>query len=152
MNRAYDLAPPLIRFFLFYHLHEKTALQSAYEVLNSIAKVNAHLLSEDQQKALIVQAAESWLAKKRKIKQGTLVNVEDFRFESSQKIELGPWREFKRISESEEFSAVLWTLILGFPARQVAAGLHTTEGTVKLRVSRGLKKLGRLHGTGTAQA
>lgn len=152
MNQVYDLAPPLVRFFLFYHLHEKTALQSAYEVLSSISKVNTPALTQDQQQALIVQAAESWLAKKRKVKQGTLVNVEDFRFESSQKIELGPWREFKRIAESEEFSAVLWTLILEFPARQVAAGLNTTEGTIKLRISRGLKKLGRLHGTGTAQA
>lgn len=150
MNQSYDLAPPLIRFFLFYHLHEKTAVQSAYEVLHSISRVDVKSLSADQKQALIVQAAEAWLAKKRKIKQGMLINVEDFRFESSQKIELGPWREFKRVAETEEFSAVLWTLILEFPARHVAAGLNTTEGTVKLRISRGLKKLGRLHGTGAA--
>lgn len=150
MNRAYDLAPPLIRFFLFYHLHEKTAMQAAYEVLNSISKADADKLTIDQQQSLIVRAVETWLAKKRKSKQNTLVNVEDFRFESSKKVELGPWREFKRLAESEEFSAVLWTLILEFPADRVAAGLNTTEGTVKLRVSRGLKKLGRLHGTGTA--
>lgn len=149
MEQAYDLAPPLIRFFLFYHLHEKTALQSAYEVLRTISKTEAEKLNPDQQQALIVKAAEVWLTKKRKAK-AVPVNVEDFRFEASGKVELGPWREFKRISESEEFSAVLWTLILGFPAARVAAGLRTTEGTIKLRVSRGLKKLGRLHGTGTA--
>lgn len=150
MEQAYDLAPPLIRFFLFYHLHEKTALQSAYEVLHSINKVEAEKLSPDEQQALIVHAAEDWLAKKRKAKGAAPIHVEDFRFESSRKVELGPWREFKRVAESEEFSAILWTLILEFPASRVAAGLETTEGTIKLRVSRGLKKLGRLHGTGTA--
>lgn len=150
MEQAYDLAPPLIRFFLFYHLHEKTALMSAYEVLRTISKVEAEKLSPNEQQALIVKAAESWLSKKRRSKAATPINVEDFRFESSKKIELGPWREFKRIAESEEFSAILWTLILEFPAARVAAGLGTTEGTIKLRVSRGLKKLGRLHGTGTA--
>jgi len=150
MEQAYDLAPPLIRFFLFYHLHEKTALYSAYEVLRTISKTDAEKLSADQQQALIVQAAEDWLSKKRKAKGATPINVEDFRFESSSKVELGPWREFKRVAENEEFSAILWTLILEFPASRVAAGLRTTEGTIKLRVSRGLKKLGRLHGTGTA--
>lgn len=54
------------------------------------------------------------------------------------------WQEFHKRADSAEFEAVLWSQVLGFSDEEVAEGLGVTEGTVRHRVSRGLRELGRL--------
>lgn len=59
-------------------------------------------------------------------------------------IDLGPWREFSKNSELENVLAVLWSNILNITDEQIAKGLGVTEGTVRYRVSRGLRELGKI--------
>ena len=54
------------------------------------------------------------------------------------------WMEFRKRADSAEFEAVLWSSVLGFTDEEVAAGLGVTEGTIRHRVSRGLREFGRL--------
>ena len=57
-------------------------------------------------------------------------------------VQLSSWRDFKRSSSEEEFLTVLWTKVLEIPQEKVAEGLGVTVGTVRYRLSCGLKKLG----------
>ncbi len=56
--------------------------------------------------------------------------------------DVGPWREFRRMAEDDEFLAVLWSQIIGLKINAISQGLGTTDGTVKHRISRGLRYLG----------
>jgi hypothetical protein len=66
---------------------------------------------------------------------GRLQMLEDIR------LDLSAWREFKVRADEEEFLAVLLTEVMGLNIKIVAEALNTSEGTIKHRVSRGLKAL-----------
>lgn len=70
------------------------------------------------------------------------ISNEEFSLLRNDFVDVGPWREFRRLADENEFLAVLWTQVLGFDDAIVAQGLNTTSGTVRHRVSRGLRYLG----------
>ena len=59
-------------------------------------------------------------------------------------ISLGAWMEFRRDSDPDELFALLCTRVLGVPDADVAAGIGATEGTVRHRVARALRRLGNV--------
>lgn len=59
-------------------------------------------------------------------------------------IDLGPWKQFQKNSENEEFLAVIWSRILGLSDEDISEGLGVTTGTVRHRVGRGLRVLGSM--------
>lgn len=58
-------------------------------------------------------------------------------------LHIDQWREFQKRGDTAEIEAVLWSQVLGFTDQEIADGLGITEGTVRHRVSRGLRELGR---------
>ena len=65
-------------------------------------------------------------------------------FNPPMELNIQPWREFKKRADSAEFETVLWSQVLGFSDSDVAQGFGVTEGTVRHRVNRGLRALGKL--------
>ncbi len=61
-----------------------------------------------------------------------------------EEIDLGPWKEFQKISPEEEFLAMIWSQILKISDEDVAVGLGISVGTLRYRVGKGLKRLGSL--------
>jgi hypothetical protein len=59
-------------------------------------------------------------------------------------IDMGPWREFRKRVGQDEFLAVLWTQVLQIPEVEVMAALKISQGTLKYRLSRGLRQLGEM--------
>lgn len=59
-------------------------------------------------------------------------------------LDLGLWRQFLKEAESEEFLCVLWSKVLKMSDLEIAKGLNVSTGTVRHRVSRGLRLLGSL--------
>jgi hypothetical protein len=90
-------------------------------------------------KSDLIPIAQKML-KKTKAKPGT--GSDDFILPKN--LDLAAWMEFKKRSDSAEYETVLWSRILGFSDEDVATGLGVTEGTVRHRVNRGLRDLGRL--------
>lgn len=58
-------------------------------------------------------------------------------------LKLDAWTEFKKRSDNAEYETVLWSQVLGFSDSDIAAGLGVTEGTIRHRLSRGMRMLGR---------
>lgn len=56
--------------------------------------------------------------------------------------DLSPWASFRRKADRDEFAAVLFLKVLKVPAGAVARALGVTEGTLNLRLARGLRALG----------
>jgi hypothetical protein len=56
--------------------------------------------------------------------------------------DLSPWASFRRKADRDEFAAVLFLKVLKIPVDIVAQALNVTEGTLRLRLSRGLRALG----------
>jgi hypothetical protein len=67
-------------------------------------------------------------------------------------LDMGPWREFQKTSDSDELLAVVWSQILGFTDEEISRGLGITVGTVRYRVGNGLRKLGSVTWEGAAGA
>jgi hypothetical protein len=61
----------------------------------------------------------------------------------------GPWFEFRKAAEQSDFLAVLYAKVLQVDEATIAAGLGVPLGTVRHRLGRGLKTLGRIcHSSG----
>lgn len=58
-------------------------------------------------------------------------------------IDLSPWRDFVRHAPDEETLSLLWVQVLNLPIKAVAAALDVTEGTIRHRLSRAIRKLAR---------
>lgn len=56
----------------------------------------------------------------------------------------GPWFEFQKIADEKDFVAVLYSKILTLPDEEIATGLGVSVGSIRYRVSNGLKNLGRI--------
>jgi DNA-binding CsgD family transcriptional regulator len=56
--------------------------------------------------------------------------------------DLSPWKEFQKSVAEEELLALIWSRILKIKESEISEALGITEGTVRYRVGRGLRKLG----------
>lgn len=59
-----------------------------------------------------------------------------------EEFDLAIWVSFMSNADLEEVEAVLLSRILAFSDSEIAEGLDVTEGTVRYRVGRGLRRLG----------
>ncbi|KHD88480.1 MAG: hypothetical protein OM95_08170 [Bdellovibrio sp. ArHS] len=70
--------------------------------------------------------------------------------------DLGPWREFQKSASEDELLTVIWSKILKIEDDDISEGLGITQGTIRYRLGRALRKLGSMtqavgklkHGTG----
>ncbi len=60
-------------------------------------------------------------------------------------VDMSSWVQFKKEADESEFLAVLWSRVLKFRDDEISIGLGVTVGTIRHRVSRGLRKLGAIH-------
>jgi hypothetical protein len=58
-----------------------------------------------------------------------------------QDFDLGPWKSFVRASEPTEHLAIIWSKLLGFPDTTIAEALGISQGTIRHRLTRGLRGL-----------
>ncbi len=59
-----------------------------------------------------------------------------------QPVDLAPWASFRVQAEVDEFATVLFVKILKLPVSSVVEALGVSPGTIRLRLSRGLRQLG----------
>jgi len=62
-------------------------------------------------------------------------------WEVPRRLDLGAWRQFHKSSDRDEFLALIWSQILGFTDDEISQGLNVSTGTVRHRISRGLRGL-----------
>lgn len=57
-------------------------------------------------------------------------------------LDFAPWQEFQKKSMEDELHILVWSRVLGYEYKDIAEGLGVTEGTVRFRMNRALRKLG----------
>jgi hypothetical protein len=62
--------------------------------------------------------------------------------------DFGPWFEFRKISDDAEFVALLYSKIMKMSDEQISEGLGLPVGTVRFRVGKGMRTLGRIRQMG----
>ena len=59
-------------------------------------------------------------------------------------VDLGPWREFQKSASEDELLTVIWSKILKIADDDISEGLGITQGTIRYRLGRALRKLGSM--------
>lgn len=109
--------------------HEQLAAQMSRRALGSVDLIR--ITAENLKKSKL-QGRPTHLA----FSTGELLLPENSNF--------GPWFEFRKIANEDEFNAVLYSKIMNFSDADIAAALNLPVGTVRFRVSKGLRALGRI--------
>lgn len=71
------------------------------------------------------------------------VIAQENKFFLPKELNIGAWNQFMKDSKEDEMLLVTWSKILNISDYDIARGLGLSEGTVRYRVSNGLKKLGK---------
>lgn len=59
-------------------------------------------------------------------------------------LDMGPWKEFQKTAQEDEFLALIWSRILNLSDEDISLGLGISIGTLRYRTGRALRKLGSL--------
>jgi hypothetical protein len=65
-------------------------------------------------------------------------------FELPKNFDISAWKELKKRVEWAEYDAILWSQVLRFSDEELADGFRVSPGTIRHRVGRALRELGRL--------
>lgn len=132
------------KLFFFCFLNESWALATAKQVAADIVDHNYKNLNEiEAEVAQLKRINKVYLQHmKRKNQQGATPALGNF--EVPKTLDLGAWREFKRSTAPEDFYVTCLYYIGRYSPETISEVLQLTSGTVKLRLSRGVKKLGSI--------
>jgi len=59
-------------------------------------------------------------------------------------LDMGPWKEFQKTAQEDEFLALIWSKILKISDEDISLGLGISVGTLRYRIGRALRRLGTL--------
>lgn len=132
---------PIGLFHYFTTLDEPLALQLTIRTYQRISKIK-DLNSQQQRVELIRHCEKVYIQRsdKERVQSSELLKGG---FSFPLKLDLSPWRQFKKESHINEYHAVIWSRILGFSEEEIAMGLEISVGTVRHRIARGLRVLGK---------
>lgn len=132
-------------FFYFAFLDEIRAREAGRVVLKKLRqKTLGKNFSADEEAEMIVSLCDQHLDVFAKHAKPTGLSFSAGQIILPPQSNWGPWFELRRLTEKNEFYAVLWTRVLGISEEVTARGLGVSLGTVRYRVGRGLKALGRI--------
>ena len=127
-------------FFYFCFIDEARARAAAEKAIQAIKEYRNKKISD----ARVVRVTSKILQQQKNLGSVSHIGFVEGNIHFPEGADWGPWFEFRKQSEIDKFSTVIWTKILGFSTRDVANGLSVTEGTVKHRLSHALKELGQI--------
>lgn len=59
-------------------------------------------------------------------------------------LDLSAWKEFQKNAHEDELLALIWSKVLKIEEADISVALGITEGTLRYRIGRGLRKLGSM--------
>ena len=142
---ATSLKQNVANFFYFSLLDENLASEAS---IRGYAGVTAGFTGKEDEitpPQIILGCSKTWRKYNRK-KFSKASHLLESGWLTPEGVDLGLWMHFRREAKSDEYLAVVWSLIVGFSDEDIAKGLGISVGTVRHRVARGLKRLGELQG------
>jgi hypothetical protein len=144
-DTSHDVVEKIALFFYFSFLDEIRAREAGRVVLKKLRQKSlGKNLSADEKSELIVSLCDQHLEVFSRNARPTGLSFSAGQIILPPQSNWGPWFELRRLSEKNEFYAVLWTRVLGVSEEITARALGVSIGTIRHRVGRGLKSLGRI--------
>jgi hypothetical protein len=132
----------LALFFFFTMLDEKRALHAATQAFE-ICHQKFKAKSELKLPVLIVLSTQKiWDQHKKRLIRGRPQYSQESGWQLPPDIDFNAWKAFQKNSPEEELLALVWSQILNISDEDISAGLGITQGTIRFRVGRALRKLG----------
>ena len=129
-------------FFYLAFLDDQKALEAAAQ---ACALHQKRVKKDPQLKsavALVAATADVWNKYKVRISRGRPNTTVESGWLIPPQVDMGPWREFQKTAASEELATVIWSKVLKLSDADISAGLGITQGTIRYRLGRSLRKLG----------
>lgn len=131
-------------FFFFAFLDDRRALEASTHAI-SICTAKKKKKPQFNSPVLIVMATFSvWTKHHLKLNRGNPNISTEAGWMVPADLDLGPWREFQKLATQDELLAVIWSKVLEISEKDIAQGLGISEGTVRYRLGRALRKLGSM--------
>lgn len=131
-------------FFYFALLDDQKAIEASSQAL-ALCRARVHKNPEVKSSVAIVVATKVvWDKFKVRVARGRPNTTVESGWLVPEALDLGPWREFQKSSSEDELLTVIWSKILKISDDDISAGLGITQGTIRYRLGRALRKLGSM--------
>jgi hypothetical protein len=140
---AEQTARSILRFFFFVELDEERALHATDLCLKELAHAPTAPGGNEwaQEQALWRAVRKVWLKSQKRQSSHQSIGFSYADWIVPRGVELGPWLDFRRRSDREEFFVVLMHFVLGVGLEALCECLEESLGTVRHRLNRGLRTL-----------
>lgn len=131
-------------FFFFTLLDDMKAVEAASQA-SDLYQLKIKRKQSTSGNVLLIQVIdEVWHKMRARFQRGRPHYSTNSGWVIPENIQMGPWKEFQKLSSEDELIAVTLNLILEFKEDEVASALGITTGTLRYRLGRALRKLGGL--------
>lgn len=134
----------LALFFFFACLDETRAKEAASKAADEFERMRRKDANLDSTIGVVSASSNIWDEYRARISRGRPRYSADSGWILPENVDMGHWKEFQKSAPEDELVSVIWVHILGYSEEVVARALGLTEGTLRYRVGRGLRKLGGL--------
>ncbi len=132
-------------FYYFALLDEAKAQAATSNTIKSLLKAGVGESTEPSEADIIfVRETSEFFNKSRSEHKTTSFSFSAGHIVLPEKSNWGPWFEFRKMADERDYLAVLYEKVLGVKEDLIAKGLKLPIGTVRHRLGRGLKVLGRI--------
>lgn len=135
------LAREIALFFLFSLLDQRVALSAAHKAIAQVKALSSE--NEPASRAAVARILKSGFdSHRRLLPRNQSVELSDSALSLPQGTDMPTWTKFHSTASDDEITAVVLTQILGYKEEEVAEGFDVSVGTMKYRISKGIRHLG----------
>ncbi len=131
-------------FFYFAFLDDKKAIEASTQALAICRDKKSSNPNINSDVAIVAATHAIWNKYKLRIVRGRPNSSVESGWLVPSSVDLGPWREFQKNATQDELLAVIWSKILNISEENISVGLGITQGTIRYRLGRALRKLGSM--------
>ncbi len=129
-------------FFYFAFLDDKKAIEASVQAL-AFGREKKQKAPQTKDVVILVSATKTiWDKNKSRVNRGRPNTSIESGWVVPDEVDLGPWREFQKNASEDELLTVIWSKILKIDDNDISEGLSITQGTIRYRLGRALRKLG----------
>lgn len=131
-------------FFFFALLDNKRALDLTGQSLLFCQQKKEKSPNTKNDVLVVTATSKFWNKSQKSLIRGMPYLTSDGGWVLPEKVDIGPWREFQKNATHDELLIVIWSKILGISFADISEALGVTEGTLRYRMARALRKLGAM--------
>lgn len=131
-------------FFYFAFLDDRRAIEASTQALHICTEKRKRDADIKSNVAIVAATHTIWDKYKLRINRGRPNTSPESGWLLPSGVDFGPWREFQKNATQDELLTVIWSKILKISDQDISEGLGITQGTIRYRLGRALRKLGSM--------